>query len=399
MEDVKVAPVATEAPVGAPAPAPAPEPTATPPQEPTAAPVAADTPPVNTEPRYVLKVNEATGRRELVLENGEPQAAAEQVQQEPVSTGEQVQAQEPTVEQPTMQEQVQQAYDNVAPDTVPAYNLQEFSQALATNTIDERRVPEQFKDKYIEYTIRKAQQDYDAYVAEQAHQQDLIQQQLNQKPDPAKQQEFFAKLNEEAKAQALSDLGISEADYKAKEFEDEAMVERFEAAKEWHRSRLINELQARARSEETARSQQASILGQVRSYVQEQRAKEPHFDEIDRMMGTLYQELPYNKAMPIAEAIQAMRTNTLKPNQLAILQEYYEIGRQMFYAKRNGLTPNRPQTVAQPIRQQPPVVEQSGSGDTVVKQPSVTETDMRNAQSARERNNILYELLKNRMKR
>jgi len=342
--------------------------------------------------KYVLRVDE-NGKRTLSFEDGEPQPLAE-----PAAVNNRDQ-QTQSLEQPSMAQQVQQAYGNIDPNAVQPYDLQEFSNALASNNIDERRVPEQFKEQYIDYTIKRAQQEYDSYIAAQAHQRDMIEQQLNQKPDPAKQQEFFTKLNEESKARALADLGITEEDYRAKEFEDEALVDRFETAKEWHRNRLINELQSRSRNEELQRSRQVDMLGQIQAYVKEQRAKEPHFDEIDRMMGTLYQELPYNKATVIANAIQAMKTNNLNPSQLATLQEYYEIGRQMFYARRNGLAPNGAQHTATQTNRQPPMVERPGTGETVGKPPSVTEQDMRNAKNTRDRKQILYELLKVRVKR
>lgn len=336
--------------VNEPASAPAPEPVQ---NEPAPAPVANDAPAPTDEPeapkeKYVLYTDE-NGNKELkIVRDEEPQ------QDEPKS--------EPTPadDNANLTQNIDAAVEAVNTPAEP-YNLNEFLNALTSDAVDESRIPAEYMAQYSNYKIQQAIEAKNKQ-AELAKQQ---QEQINQKLTPEQEQEnmktFLQNLDEEAGKRAAQDVGMTEEDMENIDFMDDGdeKLANYKLAKEWHRNRLMVELQERANVENTARQKQAAIYQEIQNFTTQAKQSEPNFDAIDRMMSERYKTLPYEEGKRVEAVLQALGNGTITEAQAVELKNYYDATRKEFYAKINGLstTPRR--------APKPPAVERAGNGKEI----------------------------------
>ena len=336
--------------VNEPASAPAPEPVQ---NEPAPAPVANDAPAPTDEPEapkenYVLYTDE-TGNKELkIVRDEEPQ------QDEPKS--------EPTPadDNANLTQNIDAAVEAVNTPAEP-YNLNEFLNALTSDAVDESRIPAEYMAQYSNYKIQQAIEAKNKQ-AELAKQQ---QEQINQKLTPEQEQDnmktFLQNLDDEAGKRAAHDVGMTEEDMENIDFMDDGdeKLVNYKLAKEWHRNRLMVELQERANVENTARQKQAAIYQEIQNFTTQAKQSEPNFDAIDRMMSERYKTLPYEEGKRVEAVLQALGNGTITEAQAVELKNYYDATRKEFYAKINGLstTPRR--------APKPPAVERAGNGKEI----------------------------------
>ena len=350
--DTNVAAAAENQPIAEPVannePAPAPEPVQS---EPAPVP-AADNSSVseNTEPKekYILYTDE-NGNKELkIVTDDEPQR--EEPQQEPAQADDTA----------PLTQNIDAAAEAVNTPAEP-YNYNEFLNALTADNVDESRIPAEYMERYRDYKFQQvmAAKNKQAELAKQQ------QEQINQKLTPEQEQDnmktFLQNLDDEAGKRAAHDVGMTEEDMENIDFMDDGdeKLVNYKLAKEWHRNRLMVELQERANVENTARQKQAAIYQEIQNFTTQAKQSEPNFDAIDKMMSERYKTLPYAEGKRVEEVLQALGNGTITEAQTVELKNYYDATRKEFYAKKNGLstTPRR--------ATRPPAVERAGNGKEI----------------------------------
>lgn len=321
-------------------------------QEPTTTtePTTNNTEPANTEPPapkdgdIMLVTDPRTGRKTIVTKEPEP------VQQEPPvqqpTTPQEEQQQEPPVqdEPPAPQEPLIQT---------GAYTLDELNDAIRQNTVNESRIPDEYKFQYQQYRQQQAQRQ----AQYQAQQQQM--QEQAQKAAMEQQRKLYADIDEAAKKKAMQDLGITADDLSLSEYSDDEetkkKIQEYTTAVAWNRQTLINAMQQEQMQKQTRQSQQQAIYKSITDFAADKQRNEPHFAEINQLLSTHYQELPYKEAATIASAINALNQGNITEQQCKVLEQYYNDTRTYFYGKQNDLT-------KQPKKIPVPNVEKPGMG-------------------------------------
>lgn len=248
---------------------------------------------------------------------------------------------------------------------LPAYTLDEFSNAIATGYVDEKRVPQEYQRQYADWKINQAVQAHNAQqraIAQQeAARRAEIEAQMNPETRQEQMREFLTGLDKEADVRARQDAGLSEEDIENLDLmdDDDPKLINYKLAKEWHRQDLMAKMQNRYADEQAQRQRQEAVYAGINQFTEEQRAKEPNFDAIDRMLLTRVNDLTYKQAQVIVPVLQALQNGTINEAQTEVLRNYYEDTRKMFYMQKNGLSAT-PRTV-----NRPPTVERAGDGRDV----------------------------------
>lgn len=245
---------------------------------------------------------------------------------------------------------------------LPAYTLDEFSNAIATGHVDEKRVPQEYQRQYADWKINQAVQAHNAQqkaIAQQeAARRAEIEAQMNPETRQEQMREFLTGLDKEADVRARQDTGLSEEDIENLDLmdDDDPKLINYKLAKEWHRQDLMAKMQNRYADEQAQRQRQEAVYAGINQFTEEQRTKEPNFDAIDRMLLTRVNDLTYKQAQVIVPVLQALQNGTINEAQTEILRNYYEDTRKMFYMQKNGLD-TTPKAV-----NRPPTVERAGDG-------------------------------------
>lgn len=248
---------------------------------------------------------------------------------------------------------------------LPAYTLDEFSNAIATGYVDEKRVPQEYQRQYADWKIGQAVQAHNAQqraIAQQeAARRAEIEAQMNPETRQEQMREFLTGLDKEADARAQQDAGLSEEDVENLDLmdDDDPKLINYKLAKEWHRQDLMAKMQSRYADEQAQRQRQEAVYAGINQFTEEQRAKEPNFDAIDRMLLTRVNDLTYKQAQVVVPVLQALQNGTINEAQTEILRNYYEDTRKLFYMQKNGLG-TTPRAV-----NRPPTVERAGDGRDV----------------------------------
>ena len=248
---------------------------------------------------------------------------------------------------------------------LPAYTLDEFSNAIATGHVDEKRVPQEYQRQYADWKINQAVQAHNAQqkaIAQQeAARRAEIEAQMNPETRREQMREFLTGLDKEADVRARQDAGLSEEDIENLDLmdDDDPKLINYKLAKEWHRQDLMAKMQNRYADEQAQRQRQEAVYAGINQFTEEQRAKEPNFDAIDRMLLTRVNNLTYKQAQVVVPVLQALQNGTINEAQTEILRNYYEDTRKLFYMQKNGLD-TTPRAV-----NRPPTVERAGDGRDV----------------------------------
>ena len=287
-------------------------------------------------PDVMLRVNPETGQREFL-------------------TGEEIQPQQ---DEPVKEPE----------ETVSVYTANDLFKDFAMGRVDESRVPPELEGYY---NSIKTQQE-NAQLRQQAAMQQMMQQQVQAQPEQpvdnsANMVAAYQQMEKYARDKAFHDLGIngeqglSELQYSDKP-EDKQKAAVFNTAVQQN-MQLINqavaEQQSRAAAEQQVTRQEAETI--VNGLV-EYKKSEPHFEEIDQMMGTYWQTMPYEQAQKViptlnrtVQVFQGQPGARLLPSDKDVLNEYYQECKKAFYAKKTGVG-----TTPQPTKPSVPNVEHSG---------------------------------------
>lgn len=296
--------------------------------------------PANTEPPapkdgdIMLVTDPRTGRKSIVTKETEPTTQDEPPAPQPTAQDEPPKPQEPLIQ-------------------TGAYTLDELNDAIRQNTVNESRIPAEYQFQYQQYRQQQAQKQ--AQI--QAQQQQIEEQQKRAALD--KQRKLYADIDDAAKKKAMHDLGITDDDLSLSEYSDDEetkkKVQEYTTAVAWNKQALINAMQQQQMQEQGKLAQQRAIYKSITDFAADKQKSEPHFTEINKMLSTHYQELPYKEAATIAGAIDALNKGNITEQQCKVLEQYYENTRTYFYGKQNDLT-------KQPKKIPVPNVEKPGMG-------------------------------------
>lgn len=342
---------------GSPAPdtAPAPEPSATDTGTPDAGGQAAEQPAEESHaPEVAIQVDPQTGKRRVVF------PAQEQAETQPPAEG---QTQEQTQEQMPQQ-----------------YSAGDIVQLVATGQqIDPARVPQELQG----YAAAIQQQRINAAQAQQMQTMQMQRQQNvppQAPPQPTAEQvaqeqkaraAVYEQITQLAEQKACNDLGVTKAQLHDAKFSDDEELQKkaqaFEAAVRFNTQAISNEImrqraaqaqQMQAVQRETQETMQA-IMPKWNEYKQD-----PHYNDIDNMMGEFYKTLPFEEGVKVKQSIDRFLAGRPVKADVDILDNYYKRTKEAYYAKATGVS-----TTPQPVQKaKPPRVEQPGQHGTTAPQ-------------------------------
>lgn len=312
----------------------------------TAAPSEPTSEPTQTEPAnepkdgdIMLVTDPRTGRKSIVTKETDPATQTEPTEPTPNDT---------PANAPATQTEPSKPLINTG-----SYTLDELNDAIRQNTVNESRIPAEYQFQYQQYRQQQAQQQ----AQMQAQQQQLEEQQKQAALD--KQRKLYADIDDAAKKKAMQDLGITDDDLSLSEYSDDEetkkKIQEYTTAVAWNKQALINAMQQQQMQEQGKLAQQRAIYQSITDFAADKQKSEPHFTEINKMLSTHYQELPYKEAATIAGAIDALNKGNITEQQCKVLEQYYENTRTYFYGKQNDLT-------KQPKKIPVPNVEKPGMG-------------------------------------
>lgn len=305
-------------------------------------------------PDAAIQVDPETGRRRVVFPSSE-QAQPTQAQA----------PQETTPQEPQAPQQ---------------YSANDLVQLVATGQqIDPARVPQELQG----YAAAIQQQRINAA---QAQQMQMMQMQRQQNVPPqappqptaeqvAQEQKARAAVYEQitklAEQKACNDLGVTKAQLNDAKFSDDEELQKkaqaFEAAVRFNTQAISNEImrqraaqaqQMQAVQRETQETMQA-ILPKWNEYKQD-----PHYNDIDNMMGEFYKTMPFEEGVKVKQSIDRFLSGRPVKADVDILDNYYKRTKEAYYAKATGVS-----TTPQPVQKaKPPRVEQPGQHGTTAPQ-------------------------------
>lgn len=280
-------------------------------------------------------------------------------------------AQEQAETQPPAEEQAQEQ----TPQAPQQYSAGDIVQLVATGQqIDQARVPQELQG----YAAAIQQQRINAAQMQQAQaRQQMAQQPPQAPPQPTAEQvqqaqkaraAAYEQITQLAEKKACEDLGVTKAQLNDAKFSDDEELQKkaqaFEAAvrvntnaisQEIMRQRAAQAQQMQAIQRETQETMQA-ILPKWNEYKQD-----PHYNDIDNMMGEFYKTLPFEEGAKVKQSIDRFLAGRPVKADVDILDNYYKRTKEAYYAKATGVG-TTPQPA--PQRQRPPRVEQPGQHGT-----------------------------------
>jgi len=374
-EPAPAAPVSSEpAPAATPAPTPA-EPAATPAATPTPAQAsAAPDYKVIVDTGSTQLIEEPNGRRRIIEVEKPAAANPEPAPEAPVpGTGENAHGTNAEPQRQADSAPVPEPTANPEPTPAPApqlqpYTFDELTLAIQLGAVDESRIPPSLAVQYGQFKERQAQQ---AAIA--AGQQEAAK---PTKEEEAQQRiQFMEQVEKTAYEITLKQLGLTEQDVTDSEYSDYSddpekgnRVKQFNSLKEYNKQRIFADVLQEQQKAAAAAEAQKAINNSVAAFEQQERQKEPKFNEINKELLTYYQSLPYSKGARYAEAINSYNKGTLTEQQAKDLQEYYDETKKMVYARANNLS-----TTPKPVVRRPASVESPGTGLNIPKQADPSE--------------------------
>lgn len=326
---------------------------------------------------YQLVVDEETGRRSLAL--------AEQVDSKHDKEDENDQCGE--------QEDLKNSTERETTDAIQPYTSDELIRAMTLNQVNENRIPPALQGDYVAI---KAQRELD------------IMKQQSQVVKPAENDgqsagdgaqidtiiKFNASIKEYSEQQALRDMGLTAEALEDLRYADNensrTKLKQYEDRAEAYNRDIREKIDAQKFAEHQIRENAVQLMRQAAPVIEEYK-KDPAFTEIDIMMNTYFKQLPFEQANQIVETMNRMTSGVFNQNDLNILDSYYKLTREAYYAKKNGIS-NTPKKVTKPTK--PPYIESAGNGQ----QPAVkiNYKEMR-SMDKRERSDFVQDILKLRL--
>lgn len=277
-------------------------------------------------------------------------------------------------------------------NNVQFYTPDELIRAMTLNQVDENRIPPTLQGDYV---ALKTQRELD--LARQKGQEEKPTE--NSAVNNGAQIENVIKLNahikEYSQRQALQDLGMTAEELEEFRYLDDEnsrlKVKQFEERAEAYSRDIREKIDAQKFAEHRMRENARQLIQQAAPIIEEYK-KDPAFAEIDIMMTTHFKQLPYEQAVQVVSSMNRMSSGIFDQNDLNILDAYYKITREAYYAKKNGIS-STPKKINKPAK--PPYVESPGNGQKTA-ESKINFRDMR-SMDKRERSDFLQNILKQRL--
>lgn len=329
-----------------------------------------------------LVTDPRTGRKRISAAKSEPTEPVETKTDEPPAQDEpesqpaepteptETKPAEPAATEPVAEKQPEPAAEKQPEPLIHTepYTLDELNTAIAQGNVNESRIPQQYQLQYAQYQQEQARRQQQYQQQQQALQMQAQQQQLEQ------QKRMFADIDKAATDQAMKALGITQDDIDTAEYSDDDAVKQkvahFNTAKSYYKEQLIGAIKQQQMRTQAAQNEQRAIYQSIADFTQQKQAEEPHFADINQLMDSYYQTMPYKDAAVIGDAIKALQGGNINTTQCKVLEGYYDKCRTAYYAKANDLT-------KQPKKVPVPKVEQPGTGAKAPAKP-INFTQMRN---------------------
>ena len=209
--------------------------------------------------------------------------------------------------------------NTVAPAQPKEYTPNEFVVAMQLGQVDEERIPEVYRNQYQAYK-QKAQQHQAGPTAEQ------------NKADEAEQAlanaEYYAKINALSENLALKELGITKEDLDMAEYTDDETIRQkadaYKVAVEAKRNQILADIAAEAQKSAAIQNEHKAAMAEVKNFYNQVSKQEPNFLEIDKLMVSRVEQMPFAEAVKIKPLIDNLRKGTITRAELPQLQKYYE---------------------------------------------------------------------------
>lgn len=289
------------------------------------------------------------------------------------------------------------------------YSAGDIVQLVATGQqIDPARVPQELQGYAAaiqQQRINAAQmQMMQMQQAQKAQQAQNAPTQPQPQPQPTAEQvaqeqkaraAVYEQITQLAEKKACEDLGVTKEELEDAEYSDDEALQKkaqaFEAAVRFNtqaisseimRQRAVQAQQMQAAQRETQETMQA-ILPKWNEYKQD-----PHYNDIDNMMGEFYKTLPFEEGAKVKQSIDRFLAGRPVKADVDTLDNYYKKTKEAYYAKATGVS-----TTPQPVQKaKPPRVEQPGQHGTTAPQ-KVDWTKMR-GMTPRQRSQFLQTYLR-----
>lgn len=318
---------------------------------------------------YGLIVDAATGRRTIV--------PIEQSEESAPETGEPPEAQAP------------ESAATQSPEVPAPYTAEELMRAITLNRVDENRIPGELAGEYAAIRAQNQLAYQEALLANQASPKEP---QSQEKPPQEDMLQSYIQANERisaiAEEQALAAMGLTKEKIEELKYNDDDesqnKVKQFSQACEIHKQAIRDYIAVQNAELQRQREETLYALEQAKPIINEYK-KDPAYPEIDRMMNDHYKQLPYHQAAKIAATIQRVGSGLFTQADMQVLDEYYKLTREAYYAKKAGVG-RTPQKVDAPTVERPGSGEKAGAED-------VDFSKMR-TMSKRERDQFLMNVLK-----
>jgi hypothetical protein len=334
---------------------------------PESAPAGAGTPPTVEEGLpagdFGLRVDPVTGARSLVALGAAEEGAAQESENPAAALPQEV------------------------PAAPAAYTANELLAAMTTGRVDESRIPEDLRAPYV--AIRQQQQI--ATLMAQTQQMQMRAAQTNV-PQPTQevqppQGDVYRRIQEAAEAKAMHDLGLTREQLSDLSYSDDdadrKRAEDYRVAVQMNVNVIAREVDAYQKALLQQQAEAQAFSAEFLPKMQQVQRSEPNFNQIDLMMETFYQQLPYHEAVRVAEAIQRYQNGTSTRADIPVLEDYYNKTRAAFYAKQTGLSPSP----APAAKAAPPRVE--GAGKVAASAPEQVDWRAMRTMGMRERSAFL----------
>lgn len=288
---------------------------------------------------------------------------------------------------PSTEEHAEESAEQPATPPPPApYTAEELLASMTTGRTDETRIPEELRAPYI--AIRQQQQ-IAALTAQQQMQQSAPP--VQQTQETVQDAEIYRRIQEAAEQKAQQELGITPEELSGMSYSDDPnetkKAEEYRIAVQMNVNAIAREIDAYQSNLAQQQAEAQAFAAEFLPKMQQAQAKEPNFNQIDVMMESYYQELPYHEAVRVEDAVRRFRNGTCTRADVPVLEGYYEKTRAAFYAKKTGLTPT-PQPAPKAA---PPSVE--GAGRVAPSAPQQTDWSAMRSMDVRARNAFLREHL------
>ena len=169
---------------------------------------------------------------------------------------------------------------------------------------------------------------------------------VQQAQETVQDAEIYRRIQEAAEQKAQQELGITPEELSGMSYSDDPnetkKAEEYRIAVQMNVNAIAREIDAYQSNLAQQQAEAQAFAAEFLPKMQQAQAKEPNFNQIDVMMESYYQELPYHEAVRVEDAVRRFRNGTCTRADVPVLEGYYEKTRAAFYGA-GRVAPSAPQ--------------------------------------------------------